>query len=185
MLDLRHLGDRIRKKRKEKMITIKTLAECTGLSVGYLSTLEQNKTSPNVESLARICEALDTKIVDILEGDNLGKTVIRKDEMLVQEYPELNMTVAVVDFKQDNKLYEYITIRPGDDAKREAFCHVLPEMATVISGVLSVEIEGKKYELYPGDSLYVESGVKHMIYNEREEPVVSVWVYQRHTDRIL
>ena len=57
MLDLAHIGERIRECRKKKMMTIRVLGEYTGLSAGYLSMLEQNKTSPNVDSLARICEA--------------------------------------------------------------------------------------------------------------------------------
>ncbi|MCF2681419.1 helix-turn-helix domain-containing protein [Faecalicatena contorta] len=50
MLDISHLGDRIRSHRKKKLMTIKTLSQYTGLSVGYLSTLEQNKTTPNMDS---------------------------------------------------------------------------------------------------------------------------------------
>lgn len=57
---------------KKKMMTIRVLGEYTGLSAGYLSMLEQNKTSPNVDSLARICEALDIDIQYALEG-NAGK----------------------------------------------------------------------------------------------------------------
>ena len=51
MLDLAHIGERIRECRKKKMMTIRVLGEYTGLSAGYLSMLEQNKTSPNVDSL--------------------------------------------------------------------------------------------------------------------------------------
>ena len=46
MLDLDHIGERIRECRKKKMMTIRVLGEYTGLSAGYLSMLEQNKTSP-------------------------------------------------------------------------------------------------------------------------------------------
>lgn len=45
MLDLAHIGERIRECRKKKMMTIRVLGEYTGLSAGYLSMLEQNKTS--------------------------------------------------------------------------------------------------------------------------------------------
>ena len=40
---------------------------------GYLSMLEQNKTSPNVDSLARICEALDIDIQLCTGRGNAGK----------------------------------------------------------------------------------------------------------------
>ena len=65
MLEIQHLGDRIRENRKKKMMTIKSLSEYTGLSVGYLSTLEQNKTTLTVDNLAKICEALEIRIMDI------------------------------------------------------------------------------------------------------------------------
>ena len=98
MLDLDHIGERIRECRKKKMMTIRVLGEYTGLSAGYLSMLEQNKTSPNVDSLARICEALDIDIQYALEGEMPGKTVIRREEMSKHLYPEENMTVEVADF---------------------------------------------------------------------------------------
>ena len=95
MLDLAHIGERIRECRKKKMMTIRVLGEYTGLSAGYLSMLEQNKTSPNVDSLARICEALDIDIQYALEGEMPGKTVIHREEMSKHLYPEENMTTLV------------------------------------------------------------------------------------------
>lgn len=95
MLDLAHIGERIRECRKKKMMTIRVLGEYTGLSAGYLSMLEQNKTSPNVDSLARICEALDIDIQYALEGEMPGKTVIHREEMSKHLYPEENMTVIM------------------------------------------------------------------------------------------
>lgn len=118
MLDLDHIGERIRECRKKKMMTIRVLGEYTGLSAGYLSMLEQNKTSPNVDSLARICEALDIDIQYALEGEMPGKTVIRREEMSKHLYPEENMIVEVADFGQGESIFEYITIEPGESAKR-------------------------------------------------------------------
>ena len=114
MLDLAHIGERIRECRKKKMMTIRVLGEYTGLSAGYLSMLEQNKTSPNVDSLARICEALDIDIQYALEGEMPGKTVIHREEMSKHLYPEENMTVEVADFGQGESIFEYITIEPGE-----------------------------------------------------------------------
>ena len=87
------------------MMTIRVLGEYTGLSAGYLSMLEQNKTSPNVDSLARICEALDIDIQYALEGEMPGKTVIHREEMSKHLYPEENMTVEVADFGQGESIF--------------------------------------------------------------------------------
>ena len=185
MLDLSHLGDRIREKRKKKMMTIKTLAQYTGLSAGYLSMLEQNKTSPNIDSLAKICEALDVNIAHILEGNRPGMRVIRKDEIRNEEYPDENMTVGIVDFKQNNCIYEYITIYPGDTKKKESYRHVCSEMCTVLAGVLMLDIEGETYELHPGDSAFIKGGEKHRIYNNNDVETISLWIYQKNSDGLL
>ena len=185
MLDLAHIGDRIRECRKKKMMTIRVLGEYTGLSAGYLSMLEQNKTSPNVDSLARICEALDIDIQYALEGEAPGKTVIRREEMSKHLYPEDHMTVEVADFGQGESIFEYITIEPGKAQKREEYRHVFSEMCMVIEGVLDVEVEGETCSLHPGDSIYIRSRERHRISNAGKEPCVSIWVYHREAPRLF
>ena len=183
MLDLAHIGDRIRECRKKKMMTIRVLGEYTGLSAGYLSMLEQNKTSPNVDNLARICEALDIDIQYALEGEAAGKKVIRKEELSKHLYPEEHMTVEVADFGQGESIFEYITIEPGKAQRKEEYRHVFSEMCMVIQGVLDVEVEGESYSLYPGDSVYIRSKERHRIFNTGKEPCVSIWVYHRDAPR--
>lgn len=170
---------------KKKMMTIRVLGEYTGLSAGYLSMLEQNKTSPNVDSLARICEALDIDIQYALEGEMPGKTVIRREEMSKHLYPEENMTVEVADFGQGESIFEYITIEPGESAKKEEYRHVFSEMCMVIKGTLNVEMEGKICSLHPGDSIYIKSRERHSISNPGKEPCVSIWVYHRDVPRLF
>lgn len=53
------LGDNIRKFRKEKKISINNLARITGISVGYISDLENNNfTNPTIDKLDKIADAL-------------------------------------------------------------------------------------------------------------------------------
>ena len=106
MLDIRHLGERIRENRKKKMMTIKSLSEYTGLSVGYLSMLEQNKTTPTIDNLARICESLEISIVDILESECEAKTIIRKEELTEASYPDGNVVGNRAEFRRSNYVYE-------------------------------------------------------------------------------
>ena len=114
---------------------------------------KENETSPNVDSLARICEALDIDIQYALEGEMPGKTVIHREEMSKHLYPEENMTVEVADFGQGESIFEYITI------------------------------EGKICSLHPGDSVYIKSRERHSISNPGKEPCVSIWVYHRDVPR--
>ncbi|MDU4953443.1 helix-turn-helix domain-containing protein [Clostridium sp.] len=57
------LGDNIRKIRKEKKISINNLSKLTGISLGYLSDLENNKaTNPSIDKLNLIASKLGVPV---------------------------------------------------------------------------------------------------------------------------
>jgi transcriptional regulator with XRE-family HTH domain len=60
------LGDRIRKIRKQKKLTLEALAG-EELTKGMLSLIENNKAQPSMESLAYIAERLEVEVTDLLE----------------------------------------------------------------------------------------------------------------------
>jgi transcriptional regulator with XRE-family HTH domain len=60
------LGERIRKLRKQKKMTLEALAG-TGLTKGMLSLIENNKANPSMESLSYIAEQLDVEVTELLE----------------------------------------------------------------------------------------------------------------------
>ncbi len=61
------LGDNIRKIRKTKHISINNLSKISGVSLGYLSDLENNKLkNPTLDMLKKIACSLDVKVNDLL-----------------------------------------------------------------------------------------------------------------------
>jgi transcriptional regulator with XRE-family HTH domain len=69
------LGDKIRKLRKKKELTLEQLAELTESSKSYIWELEnKNPPRPSAEKLARIADHLDTTIEYLLdEGEQLAE----------------------------------------------------------------------------------------------------------------
>jgi transcriptional regulator with XRE-family HTH domain len=61
-----NLGRQLRRHRKKKGLTLKVVAERTGLSEGFLSQVENNVKSPSVENLVNICQALGVGAGDLL-----------------------------------------------------------------------------------------------------------------------
>ncbi|MCB7304958.1 cupin domain-containing protein [Bariatricus massiliensis] len=172
-----NIGAKIKQLRKEKGYTIKMMAEYTGLSVGYLSTVEQDKTSLTINNLMNICEVLRVEPAWLLTSNTTKKLIVRKEEQRVVQIPELNQKMEMIEFGRKQK-YEYITIEPGKPSHTDSFRHLYDEMGTVIEGVLTVDIEGEKHHLKKGDSIYIEANRPHAIMNEHEESCESFWVYQ-------
>jgi len=59
-IDYKALGKRIAKRRKVLNLTQEDVAEATGLSNNYISNIENNHSIPSIDTLLKICEAIDT-----------------------------------------------------------------------------------------------------------------------------
>ena len=61
-------GQRVRERRRERELTLRSLAEACGLSVAYLSDVERGRTRPSLKTLVRIAAALGTTPSDLMAG---------------------------------------------------------------------------------------------------------------------
>lgn len=65
------IGDRVKKIRKEKKMSMSELAEKAGVAKSYLSSLERNlQTNPSIQFLEKITQVLDVP-VDVLIHDEI------------------------------------------------------------------------------------------------------------------
>ena len=62
-IDYEALGKRIAKRRKVLNLTQEDVAEAAGLSNNFISNIENNYSIPSIDSLLRICEAIDTTLI--------------------------------------------------------------------------------------------------------------------------
>lgn len=62
------LQDRLKELRMDRDWTLKGVAELTGLSVSYLSDIERGRTTPTLNTLETIAQALEVSIIDMLTG---------------------------------------------------------------------------------------------------------------------
>ena len=60
-------GETIRRLRRQKKWSLGTLTEQTGLSYSYLSRVENDSASPQPDAVARLAEALDGDVRELLE----------------------------------------------------------------------------------------------------------------------
>lgn len=65
------IGERIRYARKKNNLTIPNLSKLTGLSVGNLSDLENNKSMPSSNALIKLKSALNISIDWLLTGQQV------------------------------------------------------------------------------------------------------------------
>lgn len=54
-----NLGEKIKEKRKRMKMTQKALSEQSGVSLSFISDIENGRTFPSIPTMLKICEALD------------------------------------------------------------------------------------------------------------------------------
>jgi len=62
------LQDRLKEVRTTHDLTLKELANRTGLSVSYLSDIERGRTNPSLSTLESLAIALEMTVIDLLTG---------------------------------------------------------------------------------------------------------------------
>lgn len=62
------VGEKVRSYRREKGLTLRNLAQRTGLSISLISQIETGKTASSLSTLCKIGEALEVEISKLVEG---------------------------------------------------------------------------------------------------------------------
>ncbi len=62
------LQDRLKELRTYNDLTLKMVAERSGLSVSYLSDIERGRTTPTLNTVEAIADALEMSVIDLLSG---------------------------------------------------------------------------------------------------------------------
>src|SRR2546426_5500150 len=81
------VGRQIRRWRAERGLTLAKVAEASGLNVGYLSQIENDKASPSLTCLSSIAGALDVPIAWFLVDESQAPEVTRTTDRRWREVP--------------------------------------------------------------------------------------------------
>ena len=63
------IGERIKKSRNEKSLSLRELATMVDLSASFLSQIEQGKASPSIENLKKIANSLDVRVSYLIKNE--------------------------------------------------------------------------------------------------------------------
>ena len=110
-IDYKLIGARISAVRRTRKWTQEKLGEKTDLSNNYISNIENNYSIPSLETLMKICIALEVTPNDLLMGSSVQEKMYLNDEintLLLQCTPRekryvLGLIKIMLDDREDNK----------------------------------------------------------------------------------
>ncbi len=167
---LEPIGDKLRQKRLELGLTLQEVADGVGLSVGFISQLERDLTWPSLSSLAAISQVLQVNINDLLAmpGGTSAATRSGKRQTYPLENREFNYERISASFP--GRQLSAVILHEAPGHRSEPIQHEGEELFFVLSGAVTVEVEGKRTILAEGDSIHFASHLRHSTWNHTTEP---------------
>jgi transcriptional regulator with XRE-family HTH domain len=162
------IGQRLAALRARRRVTLERLAEVTGFTKGYLSKIENSRKVPPIGSLARIATALDADIAYFFQTRDAAardavSVVHRKDRQpVVRGGTAFGYDYATLAHNRRNKRMEpFLFSFPRRIDRHVHFRHEGEEFLFILSGKVEFEVNGERYILEEGDSLYFDSSLPH------------------------
>ncbi|MBS1879002.1 MAG: helix-turn-helix transcriptional regulator [Actinobacteria bacterium] len=169
------VGLRIRALREAMGLSLRDLAQRTGVSAPMLSQVERGETSPTLASAAKIAAGLELTLSQLLrldEGHHVAVSRAGAHRRFARGGHRIEeLTPPLPGQRADVSLHE---LAPGattggraDPPMHEPGSR---ETAVVLGGALALVVDGGRHELREGDAVTFDADLPHHFENEGEEP---------------
>lgn len=157
------VGERLRAIRTARGLTLRALAEMSGLSVNTLSLIENKRTSPSVGTLQQLATQLGCPITAFFQhgGDECHVVFQRTGERNVATYKHGTLEILGEGMPRLGVEPIIFTLLPKAKSGDTPQIHTGREFVFCISGHLNVTVERKLYQLSAGDSLLFDAYLPH------------------------
>lgn len=176
------LGERLRRLRKDKGLSIAQLAAVSEVPASTVSKIENGLLKPSLVNAINLATALGSNLgflVDRARTETARYAIVRKDQRSRRHYSEMDMVLEDLNVGFAPGLLEARigTIAAGANSGDEYMAHAGEEFAHVLAGRIVYDIDGEEYRLSVGDSLHFKSETPHRWFNEASEPAQVLWVF--------
>ncbi|MGD9074822.1 MAG: XRE family transcriptional regulator [Desulfobacteraceae bacterium] len=171
------LGKRLMKLRREKKLSLKNLANETGLTARYISQVEKGEVIPPVSVILQLSRALeiDSGVLLTEEKKRRGKDSDEDFQKRTEDYTYQTLTPEA---RHKHLKAFRIFIDPKSDHKGVSYQHLGEEFIYVFKGKIEVIVGENKNTLAPDECLHFNSSIVHRLRNisgERAELLVVLY----------
>jgi transcriptional regulator with XRE-family HTH domain len=161
------IGSRLHHARLLREARMKDVAEAAGCSESLISKIENNKVTPSLRVLHRLCEALNLPLGELLaSSQENGAVVTKADQRRIVTIDPLRTGTGIrlerlVPYSKGHLLQGNIhVIAPGGSSDGD-ITHDGEEVGYVISGRIALVVDGQVHAISAGDSFCYRSELPH------------------------
>ncbi len=159
------LGTRLRQRRRQLGLTLKDVAQGAGFSVGFISQIERDITTPSLTSLIAVAHMLKGEVSDFLFQPRGDAALTRHDERLIYGVGANSLRYERLSASFPGNVLRSVIIHEPPGHRDEPIAHEGEEIFFILHGAITVEIDGGVTMLHAGDSIHFPSTLKHATWN--------------------
>jgi transcriptional regulator with XRE-family HTH domain len=180
------VGQRIRELRNERGLSLRALAELSGLSTNAISLIERGDNSPTVSSLHSLANALVVPITAFFEQNSDGQVIhLKKNRRPTSETAGVRMENLGSGLPKQQIEPFLMTIEPGGSSTSSQITHAGEEFVFVLSGTLICMISDQEHRLEKGDSLLFLASQPHIYQNKTSKAAQILIIFQPMVGQVM
>ena len=178
------IGPKIRDLRQQKGLSLKQLAERSGVSAAAIHKIERNNMVPTITTLMRLSAALNRSVAWFVSEDEhedraavMVRAGARRPVFTSKQGLELEgISGPYGRFFIAGAL---AIVEPGATSGTAPMEHLGEELVYVLSGSVEIEVAGERFALRRGDALHFRTDRPHRWRNPGTRPARLVWLALR------
>ena len=159
------VGQRLKAVRRERGMTLKQVAESSGMSPTHISEIERGKTSPTVGALRKIARALGKETAFFVENKPLPRVSIVKKEnretVLLPGVDDAFVTARALTTGIPAGRVSVVLIDEEEGGVLSPKTHEGEEALLLVNGEARVRVGGDDFVLRNGDCLHYSGKMDH------------------------
>ena len=168
-------GQRFRRLRMRRKLSLAQVARATRVSVGFLSALERGQMRCSIATLRRIARFYKTNIISLFETNGEAQRLVRPSQRKILETSP-NVRMELLAWGNTAMEPHLFRVKPGGGSG-ESYSHEGEEFLHVLRGEFELWLHNEgHYLLKAGDSLYFESSTPHRWKNPGRAEAWILWV---------
>lgn len=188
------ISEKIRKIREEKNLSTTVVAELAGLPEELLVSLEKDDTSMSLGTIIQLAKALNVPVGSLFgeSGESPFSIVRVEDRAAVSRFGSGGSKSCGYNYlslgksKRNRQMEPFlVTLNPSQAHEARANDHVGEEFLFVLEGQVEIILDDHRDVLKPGDSIYYDSDVPHIVRCIGDKPATILAVIHVQQEMII
>jgi transcriptional regulator with XRE-family HTH domain len=169
----KNVARNLKRIRKSRKMSLEVVSEQTGISRSMLGQIERGDSVPTIETLGKIVSGLRVSFNSLVSAVKTDTIIVEKEELMPSKEVEGKYKVYEYFPYEEDRTFEIYMMEISEGTSYSSGGHGenTYEYLTVITGVLTLEAEGKVYEIKEENSIRFPTYGDHTYSNFGKGPL--------------